>query len=80
MLTFRAAVDFETAPDEVSADHTSAEIQGLRPATEYQFRIAGKNDVGVGQYSAILGGTTLEAGKVNSFIQNFVVCLVLFIT
>ena len=53
---------FSMFRDDISANLSSYEVAGLLPFTEYVFRIASKNHIGVGVYSAALGVRTLETG------------------
>lgn len=47
----------------MAASLTSFEVAGLLPYTEYVFRVAARNTVGVGRYSESLAVRTLETGK-----------------
>lgn len=49
--------------DDIPGDARSHEVDGLRPFTDYVFRVAGINDLGVGKYSNVLGARTLETGE-----------------
>ncbi len=54
---------FATFRDDLTSDLTQYEVGGLLPFTEYVFRVAAKNQVGLGAYSAVKGARTLETGK-----------------
>ncbi|KAK2157272.1 hypothetical protein LSH36_194g05016, partial [Paralvinella palmiformis] len=55
------AIGFTTFRDDVSNQSTSVEVDHLEAGSDYVFRIAARNIIGVGDYSRVIGARTLES-------------------
>ena len=67
-----------TYKDDILGTRLWYEVSGLKPATEYVFRVAARNLIGQGQFSAIVGATTLETGSYQlPTLKSHLTCFVL---
>ena len=62
VIIFRLSLVFVTYNDQLNSNTRSIEVSGLKPATDYVFRVAGRNQAGLGTYSAVHAAHTLDTG------------------